>query len=1556
MPRLSKIGAAALAAFGWTGLNTVSASYLQVAGGGGAGSFGGGGAGGFLTGTTSLIPTQSYTVLVGAGGAGVISGPSGGGINGSNGSNSQFGTLTASVGGGAGGGYAAPVAGSAGGSGGGGGYSDPIGSALGGAGTSGQGNAGGSGSIGGAGGGGASAAGSNGGGSGSAGVGGAGGNGTASSISGASVTYAGGGGGGNGDARTGGSGGAGGTGGGGAGGTGVLSTGAAGTANLGGGGGGGGSGSGTNYGGGGQGGSGVVIISYPSPQKFGGGVVTSSGGNTIHTFTTSGTLSPLSSLTASYLIVAGGGGGGTGGLNVYNGGAGGAGGLLTGSGLVIDTNSIYAVTVGAGGATNVVGSNSAFNAYTSIGGGQGATGSGGATGGSGGSGGGGASHTGGGSNFGTGTSGQGNNGGSGSSSGAGGVYGSGGGGGASAVGSNGTSSVGGNGGAGTASSISGTSVTYAGGGGGAASSGSAGTGGAGGGGSGGVAAAGSAGTANLGGGGGAGSGLGASYAGGAGGSGVVIISYPGSTQQMAGGTVTVAGGNVIHTFTSSGYLAPIYSANNSLRFRSSASAYLNRTPTTASNRRTWTYSAWVKRGALSYGEATLFNAGTTGIGSNDTGFLGIRFTSGDTLDITTGLTDLRNTTQVFRDPAAWYHIVVAVDTTQATAANRVNVYVNGTQVTAFGTSNNPSLNLDTAVNNTNVHEIARTSWNAAGYYDGYMAEVNFIDGQALTPNSFGTFNGLGVWQPIRYGGSYGTNGFYLPFNVDKTQFSYAFNTTPSYLTSSTAGIMPLGNTTWSIECWVWFNAVPSSNVAFIANTATGGVQIFYRPAVNTVEIGAYAQADVLPATTTINNSIANAWNHFAFTSNGTQLRIFFNGILIGYLSSSYAFAASQSTVYIGTNDTTSAQTLNGFISNLRVCNGSIPTTYQTSSTTINASIFTPPTTALTTTSQGAANVSLLTCQSSTIVDNSSSPKTLAMTGTVTPSNIGFSSNPFYDQSPQGNNWTPNNISLVNGSTLDSMTDVPTLTSATAANYAVMNPLIQTSNLNLSNANLTINGTGSYSTSPATFGMSSGKWYWEYTCTTYSASGDTHYGIGTGAFNIYQNTWAGSTSAGWIYAASNGNKYNNNSATAYGSSFTSGDVIGVAFDADNGTLTFYKNNTSQGTAFTGLTSGPYFPVATVGTSNVTNANFGQRPFVYTPPTGFVALNTFNLTTPTIGATAATTANKYFDATTFDGVTGGGTVTNSGSMQPDFVWMKVRNNANNHELADSVRGTPYASFSNLTNAEVSDTRVSAFNSNGFSYGTNSNSAITGRTVVGWQWRASNATAVTNTAGSITSTVSANTTSGFSIVTYTGTGSVATIGHGLGVKPSMIFFKVRSNGTYGWYVYNSVIGATNHLVLDTTAASSSSSFLFNDTEPTTTVMSVGTSPGTNQSGQTFVAYCFAPIAGYSAFGSYTGNGSSDGTFVFTGFRPRFLIVKRTSDIGSWIMTDSARSTYNVTGELFNANTSGAEFTTSDIKFDYLSNGFKLREVNGAINASGSSYIYMAFAESPFKYANAR
>ena len=329
-----------------------------------------------------------------------------------------------------------------------------------------------------------------------------------------------------------------------------------------------------------------------------------------------------------------------------------------------------------------------------------------------------------------------------------------------------------------------------------------------------------------------------------------------------------------------------------------------------------------------------------------------------------------------------------------------------------------------------------------------------------------------------------------------------------------------------------------------------------------------------------------------------------------------------------------------------------------------------------------------------------------------------------------------------------------------------------------------------------------------------------------------------------------------------------------------------------------------------------------------------------------------------ATLVSGVTGGvqtvSNAVNGVSFQPDLIWTKTRSAVDNHYLVDSVRGTSNYLSSNLTNAEASNANfITAITSSGYSYG--SSGYGSGTTLVGWQWKAGG-TSSSNTNGSITSTVSANTTAGFSVATYTGNGSAgATFGHGLGVAPSFVIVKERSNAN-GWLCYHISTGNTGYLELDATLAFQTLSTVWNNTTPSSTVVTLGTVSNVNRNGGTFVAYCFAPVAGYSAFGSYTGNGSADGPFVYTGFRPRWIMVKNTTNSGgatNWVMQDSSRNGYNPNKTLY-ANASSAE--DSSAYFDILSNGFKVRDTFRDVNTSGDTYIYACFAENPFKYANAR
>jgi hypothetical protein len=326
----------------------------------------------------------------------------------------------------------------------------------------------------------------------------------------------------------------------------------------------------------------------------------------------------------------------------------------------------------------------------------------------------------------------------------------------------------------------------------------------------------------------------------------------------------------------------------------------------------------------------------------------------------------------------------------------------------------------------------------------------------------------------------------------------------------------------------------------------------------------------------------------------------------------------------------------------------------------------------------------------------------------------------------------------------------------------------------------------------------------------------------------------------------------------------------------------------------------------------------------------------------------------DATTYSAASPTNRViVNQAQFKPDLVWVKSRSQTYSHYLFDSVRGTGAKGISsNLTSAEGADagTSISSFNSNGYTI--SAGDAISDTSAVAWQWQAGQGTTTVNTSGATSSNVSVNSTAGFSVVTYTGTGANTTIGHGLSSAPKMVIVK-NKGAAVAWAAWHTSIANTQYLVLNTDAAVATGATWWNSTTPTSSVISVGTSTSTNASGNTYVAYCWAEIAGFSKFGSYTGNGSADGPFIYTGFRPKFVLVKNSQTGGSWVIHDTSRNTYNVADSTLYPNYSNAE-ASADAPFDILSNGFKFRGTG--VNDSGETHIYMAYAENPFKNSNAR
>jgi len=779
-----------------------------------------------------------------------------------------------------------------------------------------------------------------------------------------------------------------------------------------------------------------------------------------------------------------------------------------------------------------------------------------------------------------------------------------------------------------------------------------------------------------------------------------------------------------------------FDLEQSLRFNDDDSAYLSWTPASAGNRKTWTWSGWIKSNSTD--NQRIFQTGTT-LGTGN--YFGLSWQNSGKLFLEDAGGFQLFTTALHRDPSAWYHIVVAVDTTQATSTNRIKLYVNGVQRTSFSTESYPGQNTNTSMNNTVLHYIGAEAYEGPRrHLDGYLAEINLIDGSALDPEDFGEFDDNGVWRPIEVTGlTYGSQGFYLTFD-------------------------------------------PS---------ATNGIG--------------------------------------------------------------------------------------------------------------------------------------------------------------------------HDHSGNGNNFTPTGFDTTNtgAATYDVMSDTPT------TNWATLNPLAVTGSVaTLSDGNLQavtpVSGHGNvFATMPI---PSSGKWYWECKGTAGNPNFTAFFGVSS--YNSIQTPmWTNGNHA--LYY-DQGEKYVDNAISSYGSTYTINDLIGVACDADAGTIEFYKNGTSQGSF--SHTMVDMFPAA-ADASNTTGStfvfNFGQRAFEQTPPTGYKALNTANLPAPDIAD-----GGKHFGVITY---TGNGTARSFTGLgfQPDFVWIKSRagavHGAANHGLFDAVRGTNKGLFSSSTATEGTFTHtLTSFDTDGFSLGTDADWGGTNQsstTYVAWCWLAGNGTS-SNTDGSITSTVSANPSAGFSIVTYSGTSTDNdTIGHGLGVAPAMVIVKNRTsaaNGSAGshWLTRHQAIGMTGsgnscQLFLNLT-----NGLLNNDHGTLITsgnnLLQIKASGSAipyfhvGESGQNYVAYCFAEVEGYSKFGSYTGNGSTDGPFVYCGFKPALIVTRRTDSGTDWKMCDNARGAYNQNNNHLAPNLSGSEQT--DLGVDFLSNGFKLRNSGSSPNASGGDYIFMAWAENPF------
>jgi hypothetical protein len=544
------------------------------------------------------------------------------------------------------------------------------------------------------------------------------------------------------------------------------------------------------------------------------------------------------------------------------------------------------------------------------------------------------------------------------------------------------------------------------------------------------------------------------------------------------------------------------------------------------------------------------------------------------------------------------------------------------------------------------------------------------------------------------------------------------------------------------------------------------------------------------------------------------------------------------------------------------------------------------------------------------------------------------------------------------------------------NFCTWNPISPgfSENAVFSNGNLTISDpTSGTSQGTGTIGPSSGKWYYE--ARAESVTGASH------MIGIRAAEWNSANGQNSLNYRSNGSVYNYSSAATSQATYTDGDIIGIAFDPTNGRLWFSKNGvwtdgdpstgSGQNVNYTPSATTAFFAFDNVSGTQTWDTNFGQNPsfsgtttagtnaddsgkglFKYAPPSGFLALCEDNLPTPAIAD-----PGDYMRTVLYEGDGNYGRSITGVGFQPDFVWTKERSSTSGHFLLDSVRGVTNYLSSHSTAAEGSSTNtIISFDSSGYSIGASGAFNESNQTYVAWCWKAGGA-AVSNTDGSITSVVSVNQTAGFSIVSYTGTGANATVGHGLGVAPKMMIFKGRFASN--WTVYHNSLPAptTSILILNSTgAAVTSLPSYWNSTAPTSTVFSLSTDANVNSTNAAgMIAYCWAEIEGFSKFGSYVGNGSADGPFVYCGFKPAWVMIKWADGSAGWVIQDSSRTSTNPSTKALVPNSNGVELDASTLSVDFLSNGFKIRNTNGSYN-NASTYIFAAFAESPFQTANAK
>ena len=923
--------------------------------------------------------------------------------------------------------------------------------------------------------------------------------------------------------------------------------------------------------------------------------------------------------------------------------------------------------------------------------------------------------------------------------------------------------------------------------------------------------------------------------------------------------MSLTGNNGLLGSSAHGTNQPAYSIDQSLRFNDGDTAYLSRTPS-ASNRKTWTYSFWFKRSGIDLADhGSVLNVHA---GNNDNDFISLEFVKSGSASEDAFRVSFWNdsivTSQVFRDPSSWGHLIIAFDTTQSTASNRVKFYYNGEQITSFSNANYPSQDANTAVNAASAHVIGEYT-GGDDHYDGYLAEVNFIDGTALTPASFGETNSdTNQWQAIKYAGSYGTNGFHLKFQDSSALGDDSSGNTNDFTATNLAATDQVIDSPSNNFCTLnpvdAFNSMTATEGSLRANTNSGS-----DPKINaTFQIpqsgkwywefvdqhGLSIMVGVIDQTNS-GNIYGN--NNSAIYSSGLGTKYNFSSVssygaswttgdIIGVAINRddneitfYKNNSSQGTFTIGGTADQRARLIpvigtgTGGTGGGTFNFGQDSSFHGTKTAQGNGGVgedfyYTPPTgfKALNTDNLDDPAIALPTAHFNTVLytGDASNPKTV--------SGVGFSADMVWLKS-RGISQRHNIYDTVRGIPKSGSTDVPRISPDDATAESDTTDELRT----VTSDGFTVD-------------------------TSRNGSGNTYV-----AWNWKGNDTPTKTFAVTVTNPGSGNRY------TLDGKVSGTNAMPITIE-EGGTYTFdQSDNTNSG-----------HPLRFSTTSNGTWG--GGSEYTTGVTTNGTPGNAGAYTRITVAATAPT---LYYYCTNHSGM--GAAITTPGS-----------------------------------GGGVSDL-----------------------------------------SGTIASVVNANTTAGFSIATYTGNGtSPSTIGHGLSVAPEMVMVKNRTTAGENWVVSVGNATGTNgdFLILNTDSAVIAGTSQF-PSQPGSSTFAVTDAANVNTNTSNYIAYCFHSVDGYSKVGSYTGNGSTDGTFVYTGFRPTFVMLKDTSAVEDWVIHDTTRAPYNQSQKVLYPNTNGAEEDSSNRAIDIVSNGFKARNNGGRTNRNGDTYIYYVVGY-PFKTSNAR